>query len=209
MRKQKYLMTVLKTMFLSAVVLCFAGDAFAGLPTDQLKASIDKVLNILNDKTLKAPAMKAKRREVLMNLSNEVFDWNEMAKRSLGIYWKDRTPDEQREFVKLFTVLLENTYIDKIESYSGEKIIYSKETVEDQYALVETKIITRQDTEVAVNYWMFNKSGRWFVYDISVEGISLVKNYRTQFNEIMARSTYQELLKKLKEKQVPSSTPAS
>jgi len=132
-----------------------------------------------------------------------------MSKRSLGVYWKDRTPDEQKEFVKLFTVLLENTYMDKIESYSGEKILYSKETVEDQYSLVETKIITKQDTEVAVNYWMLNKSGRWFVYDISVEGISLVKNYRTQFNEIMARSSYQDLLKKLQEKQAPAATPAS
>jgi phospholipid transport system substrate-binding protein len=209
MRPLHCVLTVLKTIVLGLVMLCIAGDASAGLPTDQLKASIDKVLNVLNDKTLKAPAMKAQRREVLMNLSTEVFDWNEMSKRSLGIYWKDRTPEEQMEFVKLFTVLLENTYMDKIESYSGEKILYSKEAVEDQYALVETKIITKQDTEVAVNYWMLNKSGRWFVYDISVEGISLVKNYRTQFNEIMARSSYQELLKKLKEKQVPAATPAS
>jgi phospholipid transport system substrate-binding protein len=207
-RKSKSVTNGLKIIFMGLVLVFAAGDVFAGLPTDQLKASIDKVLNVLNDKTLKAPAMKAQRREVLMSLSTEVFDWNEMSKRSLGIYWKDRTPDEQKEFVKLFTVLLENTYMDKIESYSGEKILYSKEAVEDQYALVETKIITRQDTEVAVNYWMLNKSGRWFVYDISVEGISLVKNYRTQFNEIMARSSYQELLKKLKEKQVPAATPA-
>lgn len=209
MRQVQYVMLVSKIALLGSVLLFFAGDVFAGLPTDQLKASIDKVLNVLNDKTFKVPAMKAKRREVLMNLSNEVFDWNEMAKRSLGIYWKERTHDEQKEFVKLFTVLLENTYMDKIESYSGEKIVYSKETVEDQYALVETKIITKQDTEVSVNYWMFNTSGRWFVYDITVEGISLVKNYRTQFSEIMARSSYQELLKKLQEKQAPAPTPAS
>ena len=208
-QKSKSIRNGLKIIFMGLFLVFAAGDASAGLATDQLKASIDKVLNVLNDKTLKAPAMKAQRREVLMNLSTEVFDWNEMSKRSLGIYWKDRTPDEQKEFVKLFTVLLENTYMDKIESYSGEKILYSKEAVEDQYALVETKIITKQDTEVAVNYWMLNKSGRWFVYDISVEGISLVKNYRTQFNEIMARSSYQELLKKLKEKQVPAATPAS
>lgn len=209
MKQLRYVMAVLKTMVLGSIMLFIAGNVFAGLPTDQLKTSIDKVLNVLNDKTLKAPAMKAKRREVLMNLSNEVFDWNEMAKRSLGQYWKDRTPDEQREFIKLFTVLLENTYMDKIESYSGEKILYSKETVEGQYGLVETKILTRQDTEVSVNYWMLNKNGRWFVYDISVEGISLVRNYRTQFNDILARSSYQELLKKLKEKQVPAPTPAS
>jgi len=210
MRQSRHLLGVLKTMVLGLLVLLFiAGDVFAGLATDQLKGSIDKVLNVLNDKTLKAPAMKAKRREILMNLSNEVFDWNEMAKRSLGIYWKDRKPEEHKEFVKLFTVLLENTYMDKIEGYSGEKILYSKEAVEDLYALVETKIITRQDTEVAVNYWMLNKNGRWFVYDISVEGVSLVKNYRTQFNEILARSSYQELLKKLKEKQVSAPTPAS
>ena len=168
-------MNVLKTVVLGSVMLFCAGIVYAGVPTDQLKVSIDKILNILNDKALKALAMKERRREMLTSLSNEVFDWNEMAKRSLGIYWKDRTPEEQKEFVKLFTVLLENTYMDKIESYSGEKIVYSRETVEDLYALVETKIITKQDTEVAVNYWMLNKGSRWLVYDISIEGVSLEK----------------------------------
>jgi phospholipid transport system substrate-binding protein len=208
-QRLKIIANGLKFICMGVVLVFAAGNASAGLATDQLKASVDKVLNVLNDKALKAPAMKTKRREVLMSLSTEVFDWNEMAKRSLGQYWKERSPEEQGEFVKLFTVLLENTYIGKIESYSGEKILYSRETVEGQYALVETKIITKQDTEVSVNYWMLNKSGRWFVYDISVEGISLVKNYRTQFNDILARSSYQELLKKLKEKQVPEPAPAS
>jgi phospholipid transport system substrate-binding protein len=199
---------VLGVVLLVVVVFC-SPPAVAGLATDQLSSSVDKVLTVLKDQSLKAPAMKAQRRATLMNLSNDLFDWEEISKRSLGIYWKDRTPEEKKEFIKLFTDLLERTYMDKIESYSGEKIIYTKETVEEQYALVETKIITKQDTEVAVNYWMMNKNGRWLVYDVSVEGVSLVKNYRTQFNEILARSSYQELLKKLKEKQVSSQVPAS
>jgi phospholipid transport system substrate-binding protein len=199
---------LLGVVLLVVVVFC-SPPAVAGLATDQLSSSVDKVLTVLKDQSLKAPAMKAQRRATLMNLSNDLFDWEEISKRSLGIYWKDRTPEEKKEFIKLFTDLLERTYMDKIESYSGEKIIYTKETVEEQYALVETKIITKQDTEVAVNYWMMNKNGRWLVYDVSVEGVSLVKNYRTQFNEILARSSYQELLKKLKEKQVSSQVPAS
>jgi phospholipid transport system substrate-binding protein len=196
-------------VLICAVLTLSSTQVLAGVPMEQLKTSVDKTLSILNDKALKAPAMKEQRRAMLRKIGNEMFDWEEMSKRSLGIYWKDRTLEERKEFVKLFTDLLENTYMDKIESYSGEKILYPNEAVEGQYAVVQTKIVTKQGTEVPVNYWMIGKDGHWFVYDVSVEGVSLIKNYRTQFNEILSRSSYQGLVKKLKEKQVSSQIPAS
>ena len=184
-----------------AAILFISYPVWAGPVTDQIKQKIDKALTVLKDKSLKAPGMESKRKEVLRSVGDELFDWEEMAKRSLAVYWRDRSPEEKKEFVKLFTDLLERTYMSKIEGYSGEKILYTNEAVDNQYALVETKVVTKQDVEYPVNYWVINRQGRWMVYDVSVEGVSLVKNYRTQFNEILARSSYQELVKKLKEKQ--------
>jgi phospholipid transport system substrate-binding protein len=201
-----------------AVVMCsgfllFTAAVWAGQVTDQLKQKVDRALKVLGDQSLKAPGKETKRRQTLRAIGDEIFDWEEMAKRSLGIHWKDRTPEEKKEFVKLFADLLERTYMDKIEKYSGEKITYVNETIEGRYALLESKIQTKNDTEVAVNYWLINKNGTWWVYDVSVEGVSLIKNYRTQFNEILARSSYQELVKKLKSKEgvtlKPKEGPAS
>ena len=145
---------------------------------------------------------------MLREVANCMFAWEEMSKRSMGTYWRERTPEERNDFIKLFSDLLENTYMTKIESYSGEKILYSKESIEGQYAMVQTKIIIRQGVEVPVNYFMMEKNGNWLVYDVSIEGISIVKNYRSQINDILSRSSYPELIKKLKEKQVASQVPA-
>ena len=187
--------------------------AWAGQVTEQIKQKVDKTLKILGDPALKAPGMETKRRQMLRAIADEIFNWEEMAKRSLGIHWKARTPEEKKEFVKLFSDLLDRTYMGKIEKYSGEKIAYANETIDGKYALLESKIFTKNDTEVAVNYWLINKDGTWWVYDVSVEGVSLIKNYRTQFNEILARSSYPELVKKIKSKEgenlKPKEVPAS
>jgi len=187
--------------------------AWAGQVTDQMKQKVDRTLKILGDPALKAPGMETKRRQMLRAIADEIFNWEEMAKRSLGIHWKARTPEEKKEFVKLFSDLLDRTYMGKIEKYSGEKIAYANETIDGKYALLESKIFTKNDTEVAVNYWLINKDGTWLVYDVSVEGVSLIKNYRTQFNEILARSSYPELVKKIKSKEgenlKPKEVPAS
>ena len=194
---------------------CFlmTAAAWAGQVTDQIKQKVDKTLKILGDPALKAPGMETKRRQMLRAIADEIFNWEEMAKRSLGIHWKARTPEEKKEFVKLFSDLLDRTYMGKIEKYSGEKIAYANETIDGKYALLESKIFTKNDTEVAVNYWLINKDGTWWVYDVSVEGVSLIKNYRTQFNEILARSSYPELVKKIKSKEgeslKPKEVPAS
>jgi phospholipid transport system substrate-binding protein len=190
-----------------------AAAAWAGQVSDQIKQKVDRTLKVLGDQSLNAPGMETKRRQTLRAIADEIFDWEEMAKRSLGIHWKERTPEEKKEFVKLFADLLDRTYMGKIEKYSGEKIAYDNETIDGKYALLESKILTKKDTEVAVNYWLMNKNGTWWVYDVSVEGVSLIKNYRTQFNEILARSAYPELVKKLKSKEgvnlQPKEVPAS
>jgi len=201
-----------------AVTICtgcllLAAAAWAGQVSDQIKQKVDRTLKVLGDQSLNAPGMETKRRQTLRAIADEIFDWEEMAKRSLGIHWKERTPEEKKEFVKLFADLLDRTYMGKIEKYSGEKIAYDSETIDGKYALLESKILTKNDTEVAVNYWLMNKNGTWWVYDVSVEGVSLIKNYRTQFNEILARSAYPELVKKLKSKEgvslQPKEVPAS
>ena len=131
---------------------------------------------------------------------DEVFDWEEMAKRTLGRHWRRRSEPEKEEFIYLFGKLLERTYLDKVEGYSGEKVIYIGDRVEGNYALVKVKILTKQDTEIRVLYRMKKKAGKWMVYDISIEGVSLINNYRTQFNNILVRSSFKRLIEKLKAK---------
>ena len=126
----------------------------------------------------------------------------ETARRSLGRHWLARTPTEQAEFVELFSDLLERSYLSKIELYGGEKIQYLSDTIDDAgQAKVLTKIVTRQGTEIPIEYRMHKKGERWLVYDVIIESVSLVSNYRTQFNKIIQTSSYQELVKKMKSKQ--------
>jgi phospholipid transport system substrate-binding protein len=123
-----------------------------------------------------------------------------MAKRSLGSEWRRRSPEEQKEFVKLFTDLLERAYLEQIESYSGEKIQYLKELEGDNYAEVATKIIDNKGQEYSVNYRLHKVNGNWKVYDVVNEDISLVNNYRSQFNRVLVKSSYEELVNTMKGK---------
>src|SRR5713101_7880741 len=176
-------------------------DAVAGVPTDQLRGSIDLVLKIVTDPELKKEAKTAERRRRIRQVVNQIFDFTEISQRSLGRHWQGRTPAERDQFVQLFGDLLENAYITKIESYSGEKIQYPGDVIEGDLAIVKTRIITKQETEIPVDYRMFLSNGRWAVYDVSIEGISLIGNYRTQFNAVIQRSGYPDLVAKLKAKQ--------
>ncbi|PYM04964.1 MAG: organic solvent tolerance ABC transporter substrate-binding protein, partial [Candidatus Rokuibacteriota bacterium] len=146
-------------------------------------------------------AKTTERRATLRTIANEIFDFAEISQRSLGRHWQTRTLPEREEFVTLFGDLLERTYISKIESYSGERVAYAGEMVDGDQATVRTQITTKQGTEVPVDYRMFQRDGRWRVFDVNIEGVSLVGNYRTQFNAIITRSSYQDLVTKLKAKQ--------
>lgn len=185
----------------AVLALLVARDAVAGVPTDQLRGSIDLVLKIVTDPELKKEARTAERRRRIRAVVNQIFDFTEISQRSLGRHWQARTPAEREQFIALFGDLLENAYITKIESYSGEKIQYPGDVIDGDLALVKTRIVTKQETEIPVDYRMFLNGGRWAVYDVSIEGISLIGNYRTQFNAVIQRSGYPDLVAKLKAKQ--------
>lgn len=175
--------------------------AAAGVPTDQLRGAVDRVLKTLEDPSLKGEGKVGERRVAVRKIANEIFDFGEIAKRSMARHWQPLTEAQRSEFVGLFADLLERSYISKIETYGGEKIQYSGERVDGEYATVSTKIITKNGTEVPVDYRMIRRADRWLVYDVSIEGVSLVSNYRTQFNKIIQTSSYNELVAKLKNKQ--------
>jgi phospholipid transport system substrate-binding protein len=172
----------------------------AGVAGDQVRQSVDKFLAILKDPRLKPEGKKNERREELKKVIYQRFDFTEMARRSLGPEWRRHTPEEQKEFVQLFTDLLERAYLEQIESYSGEKVQYLNERDDSSYAEVDTKIIDNKGREFSVNYQLHNANGNWQVYDVVIENVSLVNNYRAQFNRVLASSSYQELIRRLKEK---------
>jgi len=124
-----------------------------------------------------------------------------MAKRSLGAQWQRRSAEEQREFVKLFTALMENGYMSNLEGYDGEKVIIAGEKQDKEFAEVDTKVVTKKGEEIAINYKLRQAGGDWKIYDVVIENISLVNNYRSQFNRVIARSSFDELMRKMKEKQ--------
>ena len=192
-----------RAFFLLATVLTWltAGDAVAGPPTDQVRGSIDRVLQILSDPELKKDAKTADRRAAIRTVANEIFDFTEISQRSLARHWTPRTPAERQEFIRLFGDLLEYSYVTKIEAYSGEKIQYTGEAADGDQAVVKTRIVTKQGLEIPVDYRMFVKDNRWRAYDVNIEGVSLVANYRTQFNTVIQRAGYPDLVAKLKAKQ--------
>lgn len=172
--------------------------ARAGAPTDQLKASVEQIIRVLEDPTLRAPARVPERRAAIRKEAEVVFDFTETAKRSLGRHWQGLSEKDRREFTVLFADLIERAYISRIERYSGERITYAGEAMEGGLATVRTRFVTKQGTEVPVDYRMQQRGDRWLVYDVSVEGVSLINNYRTQFDKIIQTSSYAELVRKMK-----------
>ncbi len=168
-------------------------------PTQIVKSTIDRVIEIVTDDELKQAGQGGHRRVLLEETISEHFSFWEMGKRSLAKYWKGRSPEERVEFIDLFKSLLAKTYAGKIETYSGEEIQYLKERYKNASAEVQTRIISPK-TEVSLYYRLLKKDGTWMVYDVVVNGVSLVKNYRSQFARIIRRSSYQELINTLREK---------
>jgi phospholipid transport system substrate-binding protein len=195
-------MKTLLTVGLGIVLLFMESVwAAAGVPGDQVRQTADKVLAILKDPQLNGESKKIERRNKLKEVLHERFDFTEMAKRSLGSEWRNRSPEEQKEFVKLFTHLLERAYLDKIESYNGENFQYLKEREDDNnYAQVDTKIVDNKGQEFSINYRLYNMKGDWKVYDVVIENVSIVNNYRSQFTRVLATSSYEELVNRMKGK---------
>jgi len=173
----------------------------AGVPSDQLRAQIDRALKILEDPELKKDGKQRERRAAIRQVANDIFDFSETAKLSLARHWASRTQAERDEFVQLFADLLERSYISKIELYGGEKIKFVGESVDPDGAVVRTRLVTKQGTEIPIDYRMHVRGDKWLVHDVHIEGVSLISNYRTQFNKIITTSSFQELVKKMKTKQ--------
>jgi phospholipid transport system substrate-binding protein len=190
---------VTTAVVIAAALVASSGEtAWAGAPTDQLRGRVDRVLTILEDHALKQEARAADRRAAIRAIANEIFDFRELSQRTLARHWQGRTAAERDEFVELFTDLLERSYIGKIETYSGgERVQYVAETLDGDQATVRTKIVTRTATEIPIDYRMHRTGERWLVYDVTIEGVSLVANYRTQFNRIIQQSSFKGLITKL------------
>jgi phospholipid transport system substrate-binding protein len=189
-----------QALVFAASVTVLDGVAEAGIPTDQLRSATDRVLKVLRDPELKQPTKEQERRQQIRAIADEIFDWQETGKRALARHWQGRSPNERQEFSALFADLVERSYVAKIERYSGERIVYAGETVEGDQATVRTRLITKSNTEIPIDYRMQRDGDRWRAYDVLIEGVSLVSNYRTQFNRIIQQSGYGELVNKLKAK---------
>ncbi len=185
----------------AALWLGLAGLATAGVPTDQVRGAIDRILQIVQDQSLQGPAKADERRQRIRDVADQVFDWQETAKRALARHWQARSAQERGEFAKLFADLVERSYVGKIEAYSGEKIEYLGDSIDGDTATVRTKLVTKANTEIPIEYRLLKEGDRWRVYDVVIENVSLVGNYRSQFNRIIQQSGYAALVQKLRTKQ--------
>jgi len=196
MKRQRFYMHLVVVglmIYLSIVSACFADSEI----TNQLKGTVDKVIEIVKDETLKNDQQA--RREALRKTIDERFNYRQMVMRSLAKNWDARSDQERQEFIVLFKSLLENSYANKLEAYRDEKINYLDEIIKGEYALVKTEVVRRSST-IGVDYKLINENGNWKVYDFVIEGVSMIRNYRSQFTKIIRRDSYEVLVQKLKEK---------
>jgi len=215
-------MTIKRDKFFNAhavvlfVLMVFLSSATWAGPrpvTDYFRETLDQIIEALNDPSLRTPGKENKRRNILLKLVKERFDEEEFARRALGAHWQVRTNEEKQEFVGIFSDLLARTYIKKIDDYlakagtfSGKNIRYLNETVKGGYVVVSTKILTSENTEIPILYLFKSRQGNWLVCDVAIEGVSIAQNYRAQFKDILDKSSFKELIAKLKSKQQTESS---
>ncbi len=198
-RPNRVVVMLLAGLTALAGLVGLARPVYAGAATDAVKSTVDEVLRIVQDKDLKQPARADERRKLLEKVVGERFNYEEMSKRALGAPWNQLNDQEKQEFVQLFRTLLTNSYADKVEGYSGEGVQYLNERTEKDYAEVRTKVVSGK-AEIPLDYRLLNKSGDWRVYDVVVDGVSLVNNYRGQFAKILRSSSYADLVEQLRKK---------
>jgi len=182
------------TLFISPL------QAKAGLPLDTIKEHVNSVLDVLRDPALQSEANKEAKEQKIESIANQMFDYVALSRLTLGLSWKEFNREQQKEFVSLYRSILKKAYMDKILAYTDEKVVFDKEMMlSENKAEVQTRIITKS-ADIPISYRVYLKNGQWRVYDVIVEGISLVQNYRTQFREILANNPPEEVLKILREK---------
>lgn len=193
----------LKSMFQVSlalvVLLCSSRQVSAGAPTEEIRAAVNQGVEILKGAKLENGRQKADVMSRLRAIVYPLFDFKEMAKRSLGSHWRRISPQQQDEFVTSFTELLEKTYADKIDLYEGQKVTYVGETIDKDFAVVNTKLIGKTQS-FSVDYKLQQVDDKWKIYDVVAENISLVNNYRSQFNRILAKSSFDDLIQKIRSK---------
>lgn len=192
---KKYLISMILV-----VCLIFPVSVQAGAPLDTVKGHADKVLEVLRDPALKAEAAKKTKKEKLRAISEKMFDFAELSRRTLGNNWKKLSPEQQKEFISLYTSLLEDAYSNKVFVYSNEKITFTKEVPLTEKTVEVQSMVHNKSADIPIYYRVILKDGVWRVYDIVVEGISLISNYRSQFKEILANKPPESLLETLRKK---------
>ena len=191
------------TVLAVSILLTFTSfNVYAGVATDRIKTATDKLIEIVSDHDLDSPEMADERERMIRETVDTVFDWVESSRRALGKHWKNLSKEERKEFTTLFGKLIERTYMDRTRQYSGEKMTFLKEETEGRHGSVEAKVIAKNGAEIFLKFHIIKRKETWFVYDVFVEGLSLVKNYREQFNSILAKPdyNYNKLLADLKNK---------
>jgi phospholipid transport system substrate-binding protein len=183
-------------------ILCliFPVSAFAGVPLETVKANVNKVLDVLRDPSLKSESAKKVKKDKIRVIAREMFDFTELSKRTLAQNWSKFSPAQQKEFVDLYTSVLEDAYANKIISYSDEKIVFSKEVALSEKLVEVQSTVQRKDGDIPIYYRVIMKDGSWRVYDVVIEGVSLINNYRAQFREILANKSPESLLETLRKK---------
>jgi phospholipid transport system substrate-binding protein len=188
--------------------VCLANPVFAASPTEQLRAGIDRILGTFGDASLKSTDA-AERRVRVRAIVAELFDWGETARRALGHHWPTLTDDQRQEFLRLFRSHLEHAYLSRLELYHGERIKYAAESIDGDLAMVRTKVMSAPDALIAsqpksaigIDYLMIRRGDQWRVYDVVLDGVSVVNNYHKQFDAIIQRSSWDGLLTRMKAKQ--------
>jgi phospholipid transport system substrate-binding protein len=191
--------TLLSISFI-AMMLCAASPVYAGVPTEEIRTAIDQGIEILKSAKLDNTQQRSQVINQLREIVYTRFDFEEMAKRSLGSHWRRLNPQQQKEFVSAFTELLETTYADKIDLYEGQQVEYIGETIDQNYAGVNTRVIGKNRQTYTVDYKLHEIGGKWRIYDVIAENISLVNNYRSQFNRVIVNSSIEELIKRIRQK---------
>jgi len=194
------LMRTLGHILLALITVGLAPCTHAEQPTAEIRAASDRILGLLHEPALKTDARKSERRQLIRQEFDQLVDWATVARSSLGHHWAKRTRAEKAEFVDVFSRFLEETFVDKIETDYGEldKVDYLGEKIIDEYASVKVQLTTKDQIAHPVEYRLRKEGKSWRVYDVLIEGVSLVKNYRDQFDEILAKSSYEKLVADLR-----------
>jgi len=189
-----------------AAWLMVAGAAVASPvmgPREAVESAIGRVLSVIQDGEVNGKAVADRPAEV-RRIARELFDYDEMTRRTLSRHWSQRTADEQAEFVALFSDLLERSYVGRIEAYAGEKITFVGEAIDGNFATVRSKVVTQRRSETVLDYRMHVREGRWRVYDVLIDGVSFVSTYRGQFDRVIQAESYGSLVERLRKRNFES-----